>query len=149
MTTKNKDSGAGLIHQPIPDMADTLPRPNIYCPRHGYSGPAECPYCAAIICENCNVAPSTENWGGENDALSLARNPRLTKRWCKRCVLVAQIAYAKRLTPIDKLERELAALDQIGSDSVSAAEHVAASGRSAAQTTLSPSGVPSRRVGEP
>ena len=83
---------------------------NTVCFRHDYSAETDCPHCAATVCENCGKEPSTENWGGENDSVSLARNPRLTQRWCKRCVLTAQIAYAKKLTPISELERQLAAL---------------------------------------
>lgn len=87
---------------------------NQVCLKHRYSGAVECPQCAETVCENCHVAPSTENWGGTHDQVSLARNPQLVQRWCHRCVLVARIAYMRGLVPqLPKLEAELATLDKL------------------------------------
>lgn len=111
---------------------------NTFCMRHGYSGGGECPYCTAVICQNCKSAPSTENWGGTHDAMSLARNHNLTQRWCHRCVIVAQIAYMRALVPkLTKLEAELAALDQIGSATQPQQEQADTTRRSAAKESSS------------
>lgn len=62
-------------------------------------------------CESCHQAPATENWGGNYDQLSLARNQSLIQRWCRRCVITAQLAHMRPMVErISELERELAAL---------------------------------------
>lgn len=82
-----------------------------FCQRHDWLGDGECPTCAETICEKCQQRPSTENWGGTHDQVSLARNPRLIQRWCRRCVVEAQLAHMRpTVAKIADLERELEAL---------------------------------------
>lgn len=87
--------------------------PNLktWCSRHDYMDEGECPQCAASPCENCQAEGPTENWGGTHDQVSIARNPRLIQRWCRRCILTEQIAHWRKLVPLLAVaERELAAM---------------------------------------
>jgi hypothetical protein len=63
------------------------------------------------LCQQCHVEPATENWAGQNDSVSIARNPQLIQRWCKKCVLKAQIAHLKTLPCVAELERQLSILE--------------------------------------
>lgn len=64
-------------------------------------------------CHNCGTVAATENWGGEHDAVSLARNPQLVRRWCRRCILTTQVEFLRKLVPrLAEVEHELASLDQ-------------------------------------
>jgi hypothetical protein len=47
------------------------------------------------LCEHCHQRDGTELWAGDHDRVSIARNPRLLQRWCRRCTLEAQIAVAR------------------------------------------------------
>ena len=62
------------------------------------------------LCANCNMRKGTERWGGTFDSITLARTG-WHQMWCMRCVLSAQLEYAKKLAAtIPELERQLAEL---------------------------------------
>lgn len=62
-------------------------------------------------CQKCGTAAPLEDWGGTHDAVSLARNPQLIQRWCRKCVLIAQVAYMQPIVEkFPKVKQELDAL---------------------------------------
>ena len=64
-----------------------------------------------MTCQQCGKIGATHDWGGTHDATTLARNPRLIQRWCRRCIVEAQLAHARPLVArVPELERELATL---------------------------------------
>jgi hypothetical protein len=71
---------------------EPLPRPNPY------------------LCERCHQRPGKVLWVGEGGALAYVHGGG--SWWCHRCVLTAQIDFAKKLAEqIGPLEAALAALE--------------------------------------
>ena len=60
-------------------------------------------------CENCGIRPGTVQWVGEGGMLAVTHG--WYSMWCERCVLEAQLAYARRrAAEIPELTKKLAAL---------------------------------------
>jgi hypothetical protein len=58
------------------------------------------------VCANCNKRSGTVNWAGEGGALAAVHG--LTVKWCKACVLEAQIDYAEKAAErLPRLRAEL------------------------------------------
>lgn len=59
-------------------------------------------------CQKCHERPATETWSEG----SIAFVHGLFQRWCKRCVVAAQLAHAEEMAArLPSLRAELAALD--------------------------------------
>ena len=62
------------------------------------------------LCSNCNIRPGTETWVGNGGTLAVVHG--CYTRWCKRCCLVAQIAFANESAErLPGLKRQLAEID--------------------------------------
>jgi hypothetical protein len=61
------------------------------------------------LCQNCQEREATENWTGEGGTLAYVHG--MYDRWCRVCVLRAQIAHIREAnTRLPELEAELANL---------------------------------------
>lgn len=61
------------------------------------------------MCEKCGVRPGNKTWVGESGGLAWAHG--LTRLWCERCCVEAQLTYAReRAARIPELEQRLRAL---------------------------------------
>jgi hypothetical protein len=58
------------------------------------------------LCANCREREGTELWVGDGGALALVHG--MSVRWCRRCVITAQLAHARAMAAqVPSLEREL------------------------------------------
>ena len=98
-----------------PDQPSDPARATLGAVDHGEpEGEVAAPPQASEKCQNCEHWAICENWGGTHDQISLARNPRLIQRWCRRCVLTAQVAYMRPLVAkLTEAELSLAALNGV------------------------------------
>ncbi len=63
---------------------------------------------STTVCANCRDRVGTEPWVGEGGVLALIHG--MSVLWCRRCVLTAQLAYARaQASRIPDLERDLEA----------------------------------------
>jgi hypothetical protein len=73
------------------------------------SGPFDGPP-VGQTCQNCDVRPATDWWTGEHGSLGAAHG--FYAAWCKRCIIVKQLEYARKIAAgIKVLERELKKID--------------------------------------
>lgn len=64
-----------------------------------------------MACQQCGERPATENWVGEGGYLALSHG--LYRRWCERCVVVAQLEHARKtVAAIPDLETRLRELEK-------------------------------------
>lgn len=49
------------------------------------------------LCDHCHARPGIQDWVGELDAISVARNPSWVERWCRTCVVESQLTYARKI----------------------------------------------------
>ena len=47
------------------------------------------------LCANCKIRPATLDWVGEGGTLAYVHG--MSVRWCERCAVEAQLAYAEKL----------------------------------------------------
>lgn len=66
--------------------------------------PADSGATTVTLCARCGLRPATETW--TESAFAFAHG--LFQRWCKRCVVEAQLAFAREVAArIPRLEAEL------------------------------------------
>lgn len=64
----------------------------------------------AVLCQKCGLRPGDKTWVGEGGFLVWTHG--MSAQWCERCVVEAQLAYARRSAErIPQLEQRLRELD--------------------------------------
>ena len=65
-----------------------------------------------MICQHCGQRPATRVWVGKGGLLAYVHGA--VANWCERCVVAAQLDYAReRAAAVPELIRRLAELDTI------------------------------------